>query len=658
MPTTQINQLPAGTAHVDAIVAADNATLTATEKIKLGDIAKLATDASQLTTGTLPDARLSSNIVRTNDVRLSDARTPLAHNQAAETITTGTLSDARLSGNVPLLVNGLIPANVLPSFVDDVLEFNDVAAFPATGEANKIYVVLTGGNANKIYRWSGSAYVEVSPSPGSTDAVPEGATNQYFTTTRAANAAPVQSVAGRTGAITLAISDVSGLRTELDAITSDPRWNLFLPAAPTNLSGSASNAQVALTWTAPSVLAQTPITDYFVQYKVSGAESWTAFSDGTSTAASATVTGLTNGTAYVFRVAAVNGIGTGAYSSASAAFTPITTPGTPTSLSATEGNATLSLSWTAPTTNGGATITGYRVEYTPAGSSAQTVNTGTTATTYELSGLVNGTAYTVRVAAINAAGAGSYSSPAYGTPVNPVTVPGAPTNLSGTAGNNQASLTWTAPSSDGGAAISDYVVQYSPDGGTTWVGEDVSAITITSQPSNQTASNGAATFSVTAIATKSATLSYQWQKQESGAGAFSNVSGATSSSLVLSGLTNADDNGDVYRVVVSATGGATSVSSSSATLTVAAAGDPASTPASIAVSGGSYWWNGTYTLDGESGGRPRYGFSYPGEQRNYIYWTGSAWQIGVPAYYQVWDTSAADTAMPPKTGWSIATLTY
>lgn len=468
MPTTQINQLPAGTAHVDAIVAADNATLTATEKIKLGDIAKLATNASQLTTGTLPDARLSSNIVRTTDVRLSDDRNPLPHNQAAETITTGTLSDARLSANVPLLVNGLIPASVLPSFVDDVLEYNDVASFPATGEANKIYVVLTGGNANKTYRWSGSAYVEVSPSPGSTDAVPEGSSNLYFTNSRASSAAPVQSVAGKTGAITLAISDVNGLQTALDSITSDPRWALFLPPAPTNLSGSASNAQVSLTWSAPLVLAQTPITDYLIQYRVNGDSNWTPFTDGTSTAASATVTGLTNGTAYQFRVAAVNGVGTGSYSDPSSAFTPLTTPGAPTSLSATAGNATLSLTWTAPSSNGGSTITGYRIEYTPSGGSAQTLNTGTTATSYELSGLVNDTAYTVRVAAINAAGVGSYSSPAYGTPVSPVTTPGAPTNLSGTPGDGQASLTWTAPSSDGGAAISDYLVQYSADGGTNW----------------------------------------------------------------------------------------------------------------------------------------------------------------------------------------------
>jgi len=76
---------------------------------------------------------------------------------------------------------------------------------PATGETGKIYV--TTGNG-KIYRWSGSTYIEISAAPGSTDVVPEGTTNLYHTTVRAAAAAPVQSVAGKTGVVTLAKGDV------------------------------------------------------------------------------------------------------------------------------------------------------------------------------------------------------------------------------------------------------------------------------------------------------------------------------------------------------------------------------------------------------------------------------------------------------------------
>ena len=93
-------------------------------------------------------------------------------------------------------------------------------------------------------------------------------------------------------------------------------------------------------------------------------------------------------------------------------------------------------------------------------------------------------------------------------------------------------------------------------------------ITISSQPSNQTASGGAATFAITASVTLGATLSYQWQRNPLGAGSFANITGATSASLVLSGLTNASNNGDTYKCVVSATDNATPVTSNVATLSV------------------------------------------------------------------------------------------
>lgn len=109
--------------------------------------------------------------------------------------------------------------------------------------------------------------------------------------------------------------------------TDDARWNMFLPPAPTGLTATAGNAQVSLSWTAPTVLTQTPITDYAVQFSSNSGSTWTTFSDGTSTSTSATVTGLTNGTAYVFRVAAVNGVGIGSYTAASASVTPTASGG-------------------------------------------------------------------------------------------------------------------------------------------------------------------------------------------------------------------------------------------------------------------------------------------------------------------------------------------
>ena len=89
------------------------------------------------------------------------------------------------NGYAGLDSSGKVASAQLPSYVDDVVESANQAALPATGETSKIYVTLDN---NKIYRWSGSAYVEISASPGSTDSVTEGSTNLYFTTQRARDA--------------------------------------------------------------------------------------------------------------------------------------------------------------------------------------------------------------------------------------------------------------------------------------------------------------------------------------------------------------------------------------------------------------------------------------------------------------------------------------
>jgi hypothetical protein len=92
-------------------------------------------------------------------------------------------------------------------------------------------------------------------------------------------------------------------------------------------------------------------------------------------------------------------------------------------------------------------------------------------------------------------------------------------------------------------------------------------ITINTQPSSNTVNEGqTSTFSVSASATLSATLSYQWQKNDGSY--WTNVSGATSNTYTTGSLTNAADNGDVYRVYITADKGATPVTSSNASLTV------------------------------------------------------------------------------------------
>jgi hypothetical protein len=92
--------------------------------------------------------------------------------------------------------------------------------------------------------------------------------------------------------------------------------------APTSVTATPGDTQATVSWTAPAENGGYAVSDYAVQYSSNGGTTWATFSDGTSTATTATVTGLTNGTAYVFRVAAINAVGTGPYSSATSSVTP------------------------------------------------------------------------------------------------------------------------------------------------------------------------------------------------------------------------------------------------------------------------------------------------------------------------------------------------
>ena len=249
----------------------------------------------------------------------------------------------------------------------------------------------------------------------------------------------------------------------------NPCVTATVPGAPTGLATTVAlpangvdSGEVALSWTAPAANGGSAITDYLVEYSANGGTSWSTFTDGTSTVTSATVTGLTNGTAYTFRVSAVNAAGTGAPSTTTSA-TPRTVPGAPTGLTATPGSTQVTLSWTAPITNGGSAITDYVIEYSSNDGSSWTTFTDATSTVTSatVTGLTNGTAYTFRVSAVNAAGTGATSTT---TSATPRTVPGAPTGLTVTPGNASVTATWTAPINNGGSAITGYQVGISPDG--------------------------------------------------------------------------------------------------------------------------------------------------------------------------------------------------
>lgn len=150
-----------------------------------------------------------------------------------------------------------------------------------------------------------------------------------------------------------------------------------------------------------------------------------------------------------------------------------TVPGAPRSVSAVAGHASATVSFSAPISNGGAAITRYTATASPGGRTA----TGTRSPLV-VPDLTNGTRYTFTVKATNAVGTGPSSAPSNAvTPVAPAGVPGAPTSVTATAGDASAKVSFSAPTSTGGAAITKYTVTSSP-GGLTATGPG-SPITVT-----------------------------------------------------------------------------------------------------------------------------------------------------------------------------------
>ncbi len=185
------------------------------------------------------------------------------------------------------------------------------------------------------------------------------------------------------------------------------------PAAPAAPTATAGITSATVTWTAPASNGS-PITGYVITPTRNGGTQPTQSFDALTT--TRTLTGLTAGASYTFQVAAVNALGTGANSPASAAVVPYALPAAPTITAVSAGSNAATLSWTAPANNGSA-ITSYLVTPYIAGVAQPSRNFPASPTTQTITGLAAGTTYTFRVAATNAAGTGPASAAS-----SPVTV--------------------------------------------------------------------------------------------------------------------------------------------------------------------------------------------------------------------------------------------
>ena len=239
-----------------------------------------------------------------------------------------------------------------------------------------------------------------------------------------------------------------------DSASATPAGAPSAPSAPTLQTG---NGQLTASWNEPSANGAS-ITHYDLQHRISG--SWTQIDN--ISGRSRTITGLTNGSSYQVRVRAVNSAGNGSWS-ATASATPGAVPNAPSAPTLSSSSGQIAASWSAPGNNGAA-ITHYDLRYR-SGSGSWTVSENISGTSRTITGLTNGTSYEVQVRAANSRGDGPYSSSATATPG---AVPGKPSAPSLIPSNGQIMVSWSAPSSTGGA-ITHYDVGYRRSGNYTLI---------------------------------------------------------------------------------------------------------------------------------------------------------------------------------------------
>jgi hypothetical protein len=238
------------------------------------------------------------------------------------------------------------------------------------------------------------------------------------------------------------------IQSELDTILLQSS-SITSPNAPTNVTGTGALNSVNLAWDAPASNGGSGITGYTV---ISSPGGITA----TSTVESVSVTGLTPGISYRFIVFARNARGDSPASYPSVSIIPSSICDPPTNVTGVAGNGQIVLSWTAPVFTGFLPVLDYIITSTPVVSIPATSSTSATITA-----LANGTPYTFTVVARTAAG---NSAPSSSSPITPCTIPGAPTSVTGVYGNAQVALSWVAPASNGGSAVTGYRVTSNPGG--------------------------------------------------------------------------------------------------------------------------------------------------------------------------------------------------
>ncbi len=465
-PSVNITGLSNGTSYTFT-VAATNAAGAGPASEHSGPVTP-ATTPSAPSSVTAAAGNASANVTWT--APSNNGGSPITGYTITPYIGTEAQTPTTVNGSPPATGTTITSLTVGTTYTFTVTATNAVGNGPASEQSNAITstaapsapsgVTAAAGNASANVTWSAPSSNGGSPITSYTITPYIGATAQTATTITGTPPATGTTITGLTNGTTYTFT-VTATNTNGNGPASEhsaAATPSTTPSTPTGVAAAAGNASATVTWTAPSSNGGSAITSYTVTPYI-GSEAQTATTiTGTPPATGTTITGLTNGTTYTFTVTATNAIGSGPASEPSSAVTPatVTVPAAPAGVTASAGNASATVGWSAPE-NGGSAITSYTV--TPyIGSEAQTATTITgtpPATGTTITGLTNGTTYTFTVTATNAIGSGLASG--HSASVTPSTTPSAPAGVSASPGNASATVSWNAPA-NGGSAITGYTI--------------------------------------------------------------------------------------------------------------------------------------------------------------------------------------------------------